>query len=254
MKVDQVKRNINMKVILLVIIGLFSVFVGYCQTPKITMQSVYEVFRLMKSKQVIKYDFDMKVIQPDAHKDIVKGMVIVDAKNELFYQSSSNSDCILNSKYYLKADHISKNLQIYDMHSKFNKSYVEQVNQQAFGFTEMNNFIDSVLMVHGKISDVKYLKDTAIVNIKIPTHATVKHIQVKFNRNSKVLIAYELNLFQPEEQEEYGKYAGTTTIFTCRNYTYSYNANAYKMDLYFVVEKGKVKLKKYNNYTLDIKI
>jgi len=254
MKAGQVKLNINMKAILLVIIGLLHVFVGYCQTPKITMQTVYEVFRLMKSNQVIKYDFDMKVIQPDAHKDIVKGMVIVDTKNELFYQSSSNSDCILNSKYYLKADHISKNLQIYNIHSKFNKSYAEQIKQQAFGFTEMNNFIDSVLMVHGKLSDVKYIKDTAIVNIKIPAHATVRNIQVKYNRNTKSLIAYELNLFQSEEQEEYGKYAGTTTIFTCRNYAYSYSTKAYNLDHYFIVEKGKVKLKKYNNYTLDIKI
>lgn len=254
MKAGQVKRNINMKAKLLVVFLCLNVFVASSQTQKVTMKSVYEVFQLVKSKQVIKYDFSMHVIHPNSHKEIINGIILVDTKKEFFIQSSSISDCILNSKYYLKADHGNKLLQIYDIYKKFDKSYVDEVKQQAFGFTEMNNFIDSVLMVHGKISDVQYVKDTVIVIIKIPAHATVRNIQVKYNRNTKSLIAYELNLFQSEEQEEYGKYAGTTTIFTCRNYAYSYSTKAYNLDHYFIVEKGKVKLKKYNNYTLDIKI
>lgn len=221
------------------------------QGPKVTLASLAEVLHHAQLDGVTKFEFNMSIIYPNKAQEQYNGFSIIDSKRNLYAQSSKLGTCIMNDKFYYKVDHDDKIVQIIDIKRKFNSKYIKEKNDQIFKFGELNYFVDSILLRYGKVSNVLHRNDTNTATIIMPSLEYIRSITLKYLVSNKAIVSYEISMFQVEEDDFYGPNAGTSIKFKCKNYTHHYDYNDFVLNKYFIIERGKVKLKKYINYTID---
>jgi len=221
------------------------------QVPKVTLSNLAEVLHHAQLDGVTKFDFNMSIIYPNKAQEQYNGFSIIDSKRNFFAQSSSMGTCIMNDKFYYKADHDDKTVQVINIKKKFNTDYIKDKNDQIFKFKELNYFIDSIMLRYGKVSKVQQHHDTMSATIIFPSLEYIKSINLKYLASSKAIVMYEIAMFQVEEDDFYGPNAGTSIKFKCKNYKHKYEYTEFSLDKFFIIERGQVKLKKYINYSID---
>ncbi len=212
------------------------------------------VMNTIKNTQNISYKYDLSVLYPNGQSDRMKGDLFIDNIGMIMYNSSNYSTILYTGKWTYKADHSTKEITLVDNEKHLSKENKMQTEKEIFQNVTASIFIDSVILRKAIVKKYLNSNDTTFIEVGFPDEMFIKSIILKFNDREGKLISYNMITFRPWEDNTFGKNKGTRNTINCSNFIKGIEKNAYKTDKFFLIENGKVILKKYANYKVIAKI
>ena len=223
------------------------------QSPKTDIADVKKYLDFIRNSKGYAYQYSISAKYPNGQTDKVKGEVFADDSRKFMFNSCDAFTMIYTGKWYYKADHQSQEIAVIDLDKQYNKKYKSQLEESVFNNNGVNIFIDSFLLKRTSGIKKTQHRDTTNIEISFPKEVLVRSIKITFNEKKNEIISYAMTTYQPWPTDEFGKNKGTLTEVEYRNEVVK-DPGVYNSEKYFVVENGKVLLKKNSTYKLSTKL
>ena len=160
---------------------------------------------------------------------------------------------IYTGQWIYKADHKKKELTIVDMDKQKDEKIKKDTRRQVLQQTIAMFFADKQMMANAHIASLTEDDGQEKIRLGFPKSYPIKYINIVLDRNSNRIVSYGMHVFKPWQKTEKG-ITGTTEDIKCTDFSDTIDRSKYDITNYFTVSRGKVVLKKYNNYKLYSKI
>lgn len=224
------------------------------QEKNAQLNEVRRMFNTIKSTSLVSYNYDLAVKFPDGTKENLSGEVMMDNPNKSMYSANEAQTIFYTDDWYYRADHNEKTVTVIRLDKHLSKEAKKQLQKELFENVNVAIFLDSVILKKAIVSKYELRNDTTSVVLKFPTELMIKEMVLSYLEKDRRLISYSISTFTPWRGNEFGKNKGTSQYISCHNFKNKTEISKYETSKYFAISNGKVVLKKYSNYTLNVKI
>lgn len=215
---------------------------------------VRKMFNTIKSTSLVTYKYDLAVKFPDGTKENLSGEVMMDNHNRSMYSANEAQTIFYTDDWYYRADHNEKTVTVIRLDKHLSKEAKRQLQKELFENVNVSVFLDSVILKKAIVSKYELRNDTTSVVLKFPAELMIKEMLLSYLEENTRLISYSISTFMPWQGNEFGKNKGTSQYINCHDFKNTTETGNYETSKYFVINNNKVVLKKYSNYTLNVKI
>ena len=215
-----------------------------------TNQVLKDIATEMKGIQKMSYAYDEQVAFPNGEKDNLKGTVSVDNEKRYMFNDCDAFTLLYTGKYFYRADHRKKTLSIVDLKKEDSKKLKKETEKEMFENGALNVFLDSVLLKKAIVKNFSKIGDSSIkLELVFPPAIPIQNLTLTYNRITKTLVSYNMHMFQPVSKKA-GQAIGVKITMNAYDFNKLDNNFKNEQDKFFTFTKGKLEVKKYNNYKL----
>jgi len=207
----------------------------------------------LKSMKNISYDYEMDIKFPNGERDYLKGMMYMNNDDWLYYNECDAFVMIYTHHWFYKADHRKKTLTIVNMDKDYNKKLRKATEKDIFQNGAVTTFLDSVLLKKATVQRIGKNGDTLEIALSFPKNVTVRKMDVVYDSKNHVPVKYDMTVNHPWQRTPKGIQVIETRM-NCRNFKSITDKTVYDESNFFSYKKGKLELKKYNDYKFSTKM
>lgn len=208
----------------------------------------------LKDIKEVGYSYAMSITYPDGNSQQLDGKVYVDNNNKQLFNENNLQTIVYTGKWSYKADHTEKEVVIVNNDKHVNKEHRKEMEKQLFENGSLGVFLDSIVMKRATVKSYRNSNDTIRIELSFPAGYAIRSINISYDNGHQKMVSYSMSTFYPWEGSLPGKKKGTTNNITCTNFSGAGVTPSFSIDKYFVLDNGKLALKKYNSYKLHSKL
>jgi len=201
----------------------------------------------------IGYSYVKNIEFPNGEKDRVIGKMHLSNDDKILFDSSDAFTMLYTSHWFYKADHRNKELSIVNLDNEKNKKLKKAVENDLFKNGAFETFMNNVVMKTAIVKKYKQEGDIVNISLKFPPSQNVKSIEIIYDRKNKLPVSYKMVVLQPWQRSPKGIQSIEAKV-ECSDFSKTIDKGALDLQSYFTCKKGKIELKKYDQYKLSEKI
>lgn len=217
-----------------------------------TLAILSNVSNKFKTLRNFRYEYTQSAHFPNGQKDSLTGEFYMDNDNMVVFNDCDAFTMFYTSHWFYNANHRKKEVKAVNLDKEYSKKLKKENEVSLFQNNQLAKFMDSVVLKNAKISSYERSRDTMKIVLKFSQSQTIQEINLMFDEKLDMPISYYLIMMAPFQQTPKG-IQSTKVTMKCWNFNKIGIGKKYSEDDYFVTNKGKIELKKYNKYKLIAK-
>ncbi len=217
------------------------------------LDSAKSILRQLKTLGKVSYKYSIGIEYPNKQHDRIEGTIYENNGSKILYNNCDAFTMLYNGNWFFKADHRNKTVTVFNLDKTTDKGNEKRVvDKDIFSNQMASRFIDSILIKYATLKSFSRSGDTVNINLAFPPRLTVKEFSFSYVQQTEQVISFHVEVFQATDPDNNNK--GIKQIINYQRIGDEAESRNSNTDNFFVVNNGKLFLKKYNEYKVIAKL